>query len=58
MRFKEEDKRKSQFGSYMSISSLSTQKLENAVKFTHSENKIRCGGDECGNAGVDFVQLW
>lgn len=56
MDFKEENRRKLQFGSYTAISSLFTQKLENTVKFTHSENKIRCSGTECGNGDVDFVQ--
>lgn len=26
------------------------------VKFTHSENKIRCGETECKNEVMDFVQ--
>lgn len=56
MDFKEENKRKLQFGSYTDISSLFPQKLENTVKFTDSENTTRCSGTECGNAGVDLVQ--
>lgn len=56
MDFKEENKRKLQFGSDTDISSLFPQKLENTVKFTHSETTTRCSGTECGNAGVALVQ--
>lgn len=59
MDFKEENESKLQFGSCINTSSpvCPTQKLENTVKSTHSENKIRCSGTECGNDDVDFVQF-
>lgn len=56
MDFKEENKRKLQFGSYTDIASLFPQKLEKTVKFTHSENTTRCSGTERGHGGVGLVQ--
>ena len=56
----EENKRNLQFGNSVDTIPF-TEKLENTVKFTHSENKIRCGGTDmkqwCGFCPVRCQDL-